>query len=586
MGVCPNTHRLTFGFNCNFARSCFYKCSAAISSTRQTTMKHLSVTTKLWLGVGSIVLGAIVIVGHAGYNSASHQKQFNEQDRLLSQRLDQAAQWSALAQVNIVRTQAALSSSDAQEAAELATQISATQQVIATLQQALQASSTGSQDQAALQQLAQLRQTMLSLTEQAQRSKTNPGAAPAELQTARSSLRQAAQAYASALQQYVQQQTQQLAQMRADMGAARQGVVRAAAIHMVFLLLGIAVGAYLLIGSIRRSMQQANQIAEHIAAGDLRAHFGADVRRDEFGQLLQSLQRMSQSLSSMIDDVRQSGDAITLASSEIASGNQDLSQRTEVTSSHLQQAAAAMVQLTQTLQATASSAQHAASLAQQACGVAQRGGTVVHHVVEAMTDIHSSSQKIADIIGVIDGIAFQTNILALNAAVEAARAGEQGRGFAVVASEVRSLAGRSAEAAKQIKELITASVAQVESGSGLVGQAGSTMQDIMQSVGQVTGLLGEISGALKEQSEGIAHVNTAVAHMDSTNQENAALVMQATQAAAALNARTQDLQQAVGAFKLDDDDAAAPMLSLHPVLAPTVLRAPASSKPALAFEEY
>ena len=524
-------------------------------------MKHLSVTTKLWLGVGSIVLGAIVIVGHAGYNSASHQKQFNEQDRLLSQRLDQAAQWSALAQVNIVRTQAALSSSDAQEAAELATQISATQQVIATLQQALQASSTGSQDQAALQQLAQLRQTMLSLTEQAQRSKTNPGAAPAELQTARSSLRQAAQAYASALQQYVQQQTQQLAQMRADMGAARQGVVRAAAIHMVFLLLGIAVGAYLLIGSIRRSMQQANQIAEQIAAGDLRSNFGEDVRHDEFGQLLQSLQRMSQSLSSMMEDVRQSGDAITLASSEIASGNQDLSQRTEVTSSHLQQAAAAMLQLTQTLQATASSAQHAAGLAQQACGVAQRGGTVVHQVVEAMTDIHSSSQKIADIIGVIDGIAFQTNILALNAAVEAARAGEQGRGFAVVAAEVRTLAQRSAQAAKEIKTLIQASVDRIADGASLVQSAGSTMTEVVQSIHRVTEVMHTINTNAAEQRDGVAQVNEAVGSLDQMTQQNAALVEQSAAAAHSLRAQSEHLRELVQRFKVQ---AAAPSALTRP----------------------
>ena len=217
-----------------------------------------------------------------------------------------------------------------------------------------------------------------------------------------------------------------------------------------------------------------------------------------------------------------------------------------------------MEQLTATVRQNAERAHSASSLAVTASARAERGGEVVGQVVHTMDAISGSSRKIVDIIQVIEGIAFQTNILALNAAVEAARAGEQGRGFAVVASEVRNLAQRSADAAKQIKELITASVVQVQSGSGLVGQAGSTMQEIVQAVGQVSTLLGEISHALQEQSEGIAHVNVAVAHMDSTNQENAVLVQQATQAAGELNVRTQDLQQAVGAFRLDDMPALAP----------------------------
>ncbi|MEG0201165.1 MAG: methyl-accepting chemotaxis protein, partial [Comamonas sp.] len=248
--------------------------------------------------------------------------------------------------------------------------------------------------------------------------------------------------------------------------------------------------------------------------------------------------------------------SISVSAGEIDAGNTNLSSRTETQVSALTETAASMEQLTATVRQNADRARSASSLAVNASATAERGGAVVGQVVHTMDAISGSSRKIVDIIQVIEGIAFQTNILALNAAVEAARAGEQGRGFAVVASEVRSLAQRSADAAKQIKELITASVSQVESGAGLVGQAGSTMNDIMQAVDQVSGLLGEISHALQEQSEGIAHVNTAVAHMDSTNQENAVLVQQATQAAAALNARTQDLQQAVGAFKLDEEDAA------------------------------
>ena len=527
-------------------------------------MKHISVTKKLWLGVASIVIGAVIIIGHAGYNSATHQKKFNQQDSMLSQRLDQASQWGALSQVNIVRTQAALASSEPQDAAELATQITQTDQNIQTLQQLLQASSTSSQDLTGLQQLAQLRQAMQTQSTHAQAFKD--GGQPNEArEAARNSLRQAADAYTQALNQYVHQQAQNLAQMRADMGAARQGVVRTAAINMVFLLLGIAVGAYLLIGNIRRSMQEANHIAERIAEGDLRPR-SHEERRDEFGQLLQSLQRMSLSLSSMMNDVRQSGDAISLASSEIASGNQDLSQRTEITSSHLQQAAAAIMQLTHTLKDTASSAQQAAGLAQQASGIAQRGGTVVHEVVETMTDIHSRSQKIADIIGVIDGIAFQTNILALNAAVEAARAGEQGRGFAVVAAEVRTLAQRSAQAAKEIKQLIQDSVSRMADGARLVQDAGTTMTEVVQSIHRVTEVMQTINTNAAEQRDGVDQVNEAVGSLDQMTQQNAALVEQSAAAAHSLREQSEHLRELVQRFKVQPSTAEA--AALTPSLAP------------------
>ena len=357
----------------------------------------------------------------------------------------------------------------------------------------------------------------------------------------------------------------------------------------------LALGAWVCIScawswvSLRRRivapLQEAILIAETVAAGDLSKEFSSNAE-GEFGRLLTALSTMEDTLTELVGRIKQSTDSLAVSAYEIDAGNTNLSSRTEQQVSALTETAASMEQLTVTVRQNAERAHSASSLAVTASATAGRGGDVVDQVVHTMDAISGSSRKIVDIIQVIEGIAFQTNILALNAAVEAARAGEQGRGFAVVASEVRSLAQRSAEAAKQIKELITASVTQVESGSGLVGQAGSTMKEIMQSVGQVTGLLSEISGALQQQSEGIAHVNTAVAHMDSTNQENAALVMQATQAAAALNARTQDLQQAVGAFKLDDDEA--------PGLAPVAMPAPrgavaAQARPArvreLAYEE-
>ena len=357
----------------------------------------------------------------------------------------------------------------------------------------------------------------------------------------------------------------------------------------------LALGAWVCISctwswiSLRRRivapLQEAILIAETVAAGDLSKEFSSNAE-GEFGRLLTALSTMEDTLTELVGRIKQSTDSLAVSAYEIDAGNITLSSRTEQQVSALTETAASMEQLTVTVRQNAERAHSASSLAVTASATAGRGGDVVDQVVHTMDAISGSSRKIVDIIQVIEGIAFQTNILALNAAVEAARAGEQGRGFAVVASEVRSLAQRSAEAAKQIKELITASVTQVESGSGLVGQAGSTMKEIMQSVGQVTGLLSEISGALQQQSEGIAHVNTAVAHMDSTNQENAALVMQATQAAAALNARTQDLQQAVGAFKLDDDES--------PALAPSAMPAPrgavaAQARPArareLAYEE-
>ena len=512
-------------------------------------MKHIGVTQKLWLGVASIVLGAILIVGHAGYNSAAHQRRFNQQDSLLSQRLDQASQWSALSQVNIVRTQAALLSSEAQDAADLGAHIAATHQAIDGLQQALQASSLDRQDQAALQQLAQLRQALQAAGDQARQLQAS-GQLEAARQATRSSYRQAADAYAQALAAYVHQQAQRLAEMRADMGAARQGVVKAAALNMAFLLLGVAVGAYLLIGSIRRALRAANQVAEQIAAGDLRTRFD-QPRHDEFGQLLQSLERMSHSLSAMIDDVRDSGDAITVASGEIASGNQDLSQRTEVTASHLQQAAAAMMQLTQTLQATAASAQQAAGLAHQASGVAQRGGAVVSEVVTTMTDIHSRSQQIADIIGVIDGIAFQTNILALNAAVEAARAGEQGRGFAVVASEVRALSQRTTAAAKDISTLIARSAERVTAGVQQAGATGSTMDSIEATIHRVTALVQDIAQASQAQSTGVLQMGGALSDIDNSTQHNAALVEEMAAAASSLHSQSQGLLRSASAFQTD-----------------------------------
>jgi methyl-accepting chemotaxis protein len=301
--------------------------------------------------------------------------------------------------------------------------------------------------------------------------------------------------------------------------------------------------------SIRGPLDDAVQLAGRIAQGDLSS--GPEVRgNDETAALLRSLLAMQDSLRALVSQVRGAAESIHVASSEVAVGNQDLSQRTEQTAGSLQAAASSIEQLHGAVSQSAESARQANSLASGASEVAARGGEVVSQVVSTMQRINEGSRRIADIIGTIDGIAFQTNILALNAAVEAARAGEQGRGFAVVAGEVRSLAQRSAQAAREIKSLIGDSVERVESGSQLVHQAGGTMDEIVQSVQRVTAIIGEITTAASEQRDGIGQVNGSVAELDRATQQNAALVEQSAAAAESLKQQASALTALVATFRL------------------------------------
>ncbi len=330
---------------------------------------------------------------------------------------------------------------------------------------------------------------------------------------------------------------------------------------MVFSLLVAGFLAVLLIArafiqSITGPVAEAVEVAQAVAAGNLAVH--VEVRgTNELGQLMQALRQMRDHLSRVVGKVRQGADGVATASAEIASGNQDLSSRTESQASALEQTAASMEELNATVKQNADSALQANQLALNASTVAQKGGDAVLQVVNTMKDINDSSRKIADIIGVIDGIAFQTNILALNAAVEAARAGEQGRGFAVVASEVRSLAGRSADAAKEIKSLINDSVSRVEHGTALVDGAGATMQDVVSSIRRVTDIMGEISSASKEQSLGVMQVGEAITQMDQVTQQNAALVEEMAAAASSLRSQAGDLVATVAAFNLSEARTAA-----------------------------
>jgi methyl-accepting chemotaxis protein len=316
--------------------------------------------------------------------------------------------------------------------------------------------------------------------------------------------------------------------------------------------------------SITRPMHHAIKIAQAVAAGDLTTRINVE-NKNETGQLMQALKDMNASLLKTVQQVRSGTDTIAAASSQIAAGNLDLSSRTERQASSLEETASSMEELTSTVRQNADNARQANQLAQSASEVALKGGEVVAQVVETMGSINNSSNKIVDIIGVIDGIAFQTNILALNAAVEAARAGEQGRGFAVVATEVRSLAQRSAAAAKEIKTLIGDSVDKVDAGSQLVEQAGSTMEQIVASIARVTDIMGEITAASSEQSAGIEQVNRAITEMDDVTQQNAALVEQAAAAAESMRDQASTLAQMVSVFKLDgmqDAAAAQPGLAL------------------------
>ncbi|MGX9697456.1 methyl-accepting chemotaxis protein [Janthinobacterium lividum] len=362
-----------------------------------------------------------------------------------------------------------------------------------------------------------------------------------------------------ALRELDQQIATQSTQMRT---AADAAMARAHDTSVLIIALGLVGGvlslatAWFISSGIVRPLRHAVKVARKVAGGDLSEHIRVDSR-DEVGQLLQALKDMNASLITIVGEVRGGTHEIAGASGEIAAGNLDLSQRTQAQASSLERTAASMDELTGTVKQNADNARQANQLAQSAAAVAGKGGTVVAQVVDTMSSINASSKKIVDIIGVIDAIAFQTNILALNAAVEAARAGEQGRGFAVVAAEVRTLAQRSAGAAKEIKQLIGDSVERVDAGARLVDTAGATMREIVASVHRVTDIMGEISMASGEQLSGIEQVNAAIVQMEQVTQQNAALVEQASTAAASMQQRATLLSGTVGIFKLSRDQVSA-----------------------------
>jgi methyl-accepting chemotaxis protein-1 (serine sensor receptor) len=376
--------------------------------------------------------------------------------------------------------------------------------------------------------------------------------------------------YFEVLGKLMEIQVTQAEQSREDAGKTQ---LSSETLQIAVTIAAVILGVVLALANTRSivgPVQRAVELSKTVANGDLSQSI--EVRgSDEIAELMRSLQNMQESLARVVSTVRQGSESVAMASSEIAQGNNDLSARTEQQAAALEETSASMSELGGTVNQNADAARQANQLATSASSVAVQGGEVVGRVVETMRDINDSSRKIADIISVIDGIAFQTNILALNAAVEAARAGEQGRGFAVVASEVRALAGRSAEAAKEIKSLITASVEKVEHGTTLVDQAGTTMTEVVSSIRRVTDIMGEISAASNEQSLGVSQVGEAIGSMDQTTQQNAALVEEMAAAASSLKQQAQELVQTVAVFKLAEGHSAPSKMQV---------RAPASaSKP-------
>ncbi|WP_312160755.1 methyl-accepting chemotaxis protein [Massilia timonae] len=466
-----------------------------------------------------------------------------------------AQQWLRGIESNAVRTRAKANSAAPAEEAHYDAEMKKTSAGVSATQKRLEAMVDTARGKALMDAVASQRSRYTGLRDEGFRRKAALGAGHPEVQDFfRDKVMPEIDQYVAAVQAVVAYEESLSAEAQASIDALNASARRVlTALGLGALAIG-AVFGWLLTRSITVPLGHAVGLARQVAAGDLTARIDV-ASRDEVGQLLAALKTMNESLRETVTAVRAGTETIVTASQQIASGNLDLSSRTEQQASSLEETASSMEELTGTVRQNADNARQANVLAKNASQIASHGGEVVSQVVATMASINESSKKIGDIIAVIDGIAFQTNILALNAAVEAARAGEQGRGFAVVASEVRNLAQRSAGAAKEIRGLITDSVAKVDAGGRLVDEAGSTMQEIVEGITRATDIMSEIASASAEQTVGIEQVNEAITQMDSVTQQNAALVEEAAAAAASLEDQAATLARLVSVFKVDADGA-------------------------------
>jgi methyl-accepting chemotaxis protein len=490
-----------------------------------------------------------------------------------------ASSWSAMAQINVVRFQATMLSQDAAVDNAFKDPIEETDGKIEAQRNLLESMALDARERALFEQINDKHTALMALAIGLRSQRESGNSAEARAQAVATFLPSAAQ-HLLTLGEFVKAQEESAAAARAHYDERRKTTLRVAQGILALIVLGILAGTALLVRTIRAPLAGAVGVARRVAAGDLGAVAASD-RTDEFGELMRALEETVRQLSAMVGRIKETSDIVGRAVREIAQSHSDLSSRTEEQASALEETSASMQQMTATVGQNAENAKKANQLAAQASGVAEKGGEVVKQAVGTMNGITESSKKIADIIGVIDGIAFQTNILALNAAVEAARAGEQGRGFAVVASEVRSLAQRSAAAAKEIKDLITDSVAKVDAGSRQVHDAGKTMEEIVVSVKKVTGLIAEITAASQEQAQGIEQVSETMTQLERVTQQNAAMVEEASAAAGSLEDQSKALAGAVSAFQLlATADSAKPLELKTPLVEATKAEARVAPLPA------